>query len=86
MDVMKWWLVDPKSNTSPPVCCAAEAALPKLFSLEAVPNPPLMRVFPPHMPSGRSSRSKRPTLSECVFQLGDPTVNQSAMEFPNLCF
>lgn len=67
------------------LCCRGSAS--QTFFLRGRPQPtPHESVPPPHMPSGRSSRSKRPTLSECVLQLGDPTVNQSAMEFPNLCF
>lgn len=82
-DVMKRWLLDPKSNTSPPVCCAAEAAVPKLFSSPPSearpPNPTRMKVLP-HMPSGAPHRAN------AFLRLGDPSVNQSAAEFHNLCF
>lgn len=82
-DVMKRWLLDPKSNTSPPVCCAAEAAVPKLFcpppSEARPPNPTRMKVLP-HMPSGAPHRAN------AFLRLGDPSVNQSAAEFHNLCF
>lgn len=77
-------VVDPKSNTSPPVCCAAEAVVPKMFPSEAFVNPNLIKMSL-YMPSGRSSHSKRPTLPRVKTFLGWVTpVGQSATS--KLCF
>lgn len=43
------------------------------------PNPTRMKVLP-HMPSGAPHRAN------AFLRLGDPSVNQSAAEFHNLCF
>lgn len=82
------WLVVPKSNTSPPACCSAEAAaLRILFPIIAALIPVVVEVSPTwHLLDPLNRSIPHYHENEYSFWLGDLSENESAMiVLCNLC-